>query len=261
MSALDEILKSHGLISNNTSDEAVQPEAGSTNILDQIFGLRKSDKEWIIAATADIEKTWKDLKNNAEHGFTLNAYTENFAEYAKLSIEVIEYNLECLWRIQELKETDPEKIHTLYLMAISRLLQHMPLLQAVVTCSAYSHNGLSKENLSALRSQAETATAELKQSKEKARKGGIKSGETRKTDADEFWKQDALKLAQTITTESPRISQEDLADQIRQRWTLNADLLPKSRSYIVRQICQWEREGKLKRTRLRRSKIAPPYTY
>jgi len=229
-------------------------------ILGELLGERKSSQERISRAKADIEKLWQELKVNAERGFELNAYDSERSEFVKLFLETFEFNLQRLWvRAAELEKADPESCAT-DLTIFHNLLLCMSLTQGLITCAAFDRNGLSKENFSAVQSQAEAAFAVLKKSKEQARKGGINSGRKRKTDANELWGLDALKLAQMITAETPSITQEDLADQIRQRWTLKVKL-PRSRSYIVEQIRQWERHGKLERTRLRRSKNLPTYTH
>jgi hypothetical protein len=108
---------------------------------------------------------------------------------------------------------------------------------------------------------AEPATLQALEDAEKYRKsksgaatGGRKSGETRRRKAACTWQPPALELAQSIRTEKPSLSQDDVVEELQARWKLANTRPPGTRS-LKTQIARWEREGKLPR---RRAGSEPP---
>ncbi len=89
----------------------------------------------------------------------------------------------------------------------------------------------------------------LKEAQSKRGKnGGLESGKVRRKAVTKSYRNPALDLAKTIRGAKPTLSQEALAGEIEDQWTLREPCRP---AMLIRLIREWERQGKLARRRNR----------
>jgi hypothetical protein len=159
-----------------------------------------------------------------------NNYDRYEVEYAALyrAVKIYEYYLPQIWKLENCPSARLKSIGMRYLSALD---------DACMLGYAWAN---AEHNLN-MRPFAEVGVKSVS----RARRGGMKSGESRRKEADETWKPHAVTLAQNARSKNGSLSREKLVEQIRKDWRLSIKV--PAHSTLRNFIAELERMGKLER--------------